>query len=543
MSLGRTSIVIFLVHGLLPLLCQAQNVATTGKDKDSDRDGDGLSDFLEVHKYLTDPDQKDSDGDGVPDFSPTERREYTYTIEAVLRVLPPIDESALYDDFQDARVVKRTNEYVELSVVLYPLSDAGVTLTPDPNWRDPRPALAKYLAPGPTSNYDAAMKADLVAGLAKDGIDLSALDDVTTAARVARWLLDRAAFEDSFTTFAVEFENGRPSVARGLEESVKAALLKNHRSLDEQWNRELFGRGMYVNKIHGTCTSTAIYLNTGLRAAGIPTREIVCIPIVDASDPGERPLLDGVKDERIRAILVESTQKLGNSWASHTFNEVFVGGRWRRLNYSRLGQGALDPGGLGIMVHVKTFDDHANAGLVSWGLRAARAAKGETNDAFGHANPYSCESLSDRVGAHANKARLDALATGFERLTVSRLRWYEDAAKDDVVKMRLDDPKTAGHLVMHVDEGHFGEDASQFKAFYDLCGKEFVLRSKGKAAIPAHATRGYWVDVARGIQEFYLRIEPEDFAKMQPGVEYTLEYVDRGSVCRFVVKAGVTVNR
>ena len=43
--------------------------------QDPDRDGDGLSDFHEVHKYNTDPDNKDSDGDGVTDGDWRERRE------------------------------------------------------------------------------------------------------------------------------------------------------------------------------------------------------------------------------------------------------------------------------------------------------------------------------------------------------------------------------------------------------------------------------------------------------------------------------------
>jgi len=34
---------------------------------DLDSDGDGLSDFHEVHKHFTDPTAADSDGDGVHD--------------------------------------------------------------------------------------------------------------------------------------------------------------------------------------------------------------------------------------------------------------------------------------------------------------------------------------------------------------------------------------------------------------------------------------------------------------------------------------------
>jgi len=42
-----------------------------------DSDGDGLSDFDEVHKHRTDPREADSDGDEVPDGDWLERREHT----------------------------------------------------------------------------------------------------------------------------------------------------------------------------------------------------------------------------------------------------------------------------------------------------------------------------------------------------------------------------------------------------------------------------------------------------------------------------------
>jgi len=35
--------------------------------EDVDSDGDGLSDFREIHKYFTDPKKADSDGDGYGD--------------------------------------------------------------------------------------------------------------------------------------------------------------------------------------------------------------------------------------------------------------------------------------------------------------------------------------------------------------------------------------------------------------------------------------------------------------------------------------------
>lgn len=506
----------------------------------SDADGDGLTWFAETTKYLTDPNSADSDGDGLKDFVPSERREFTYTIEAVIRVLPPINEKSLTDDYQDGRVLRRTKDYVDIEVVVYPRNGVSARIAHDHAWRTPDPAQSKWLSPGPTSNFDAAMTKDMLASLSADGIDLDALSSAEAAPRVTKWLLDRSTFEDSFTTFAVEWKNGKPRVANALESRVAETLRKNGRSLDEQWRRELFGKGMYETKVHGTCTSTAIYLQTGLRAIGIPTRTIVCIPVIDASDPKERALLDGLQDEEVKDVLRVSAEKLGNSWASHTLNEVFVGGRWCRLDSTRLCPNVLDGGAMGLFVHVNTFADHAEAGLVEWGKRAARDSK---DDDFGHSNPYSCLALSDRLGPHADPKVQLAMGAIFPTLTIDRVSRYFDVEADGKVKMRLDDPDTAGHFVMNVVESIPGQMVEQYKKFYELCGKRFVLRSPGKVDVPARATRGYWVVPESNVRAFYLRVEPGDFATMAQGVDYSLEYLPDDSPCGWAIVPGTVLRR
>jgi Transglutaminase-like superfamily len=523
-----------------PIFTLLVTLALGGDGLELDSDGDGLSDFSELTKYLTDPANADSDGDGLKDFVPGERREYTYTVEAVMRVLPPVDEASLTDAYQDGRILKRTKEYVEIEVVVYPRNGVAGAIGQRRDWRTPDPRLAKWLAPGPTTNFDSKMQRDLLDSLATDGIDLGALTDAAAAPRIARWLLERAQFEDSFTTFAVEWKNGKPRVANELADSVAAALRKSSRTLDDQWNRELFGKGMYETRMHGTCTSTAIYLQTGLRAAGIPTRTIVCVPVIDASDPSEHALIDKLQDESVRQTLRASVARLGNSWASHTFNEVHVGGRWQRLNYAKLAQNVLDVDAMGLMIHVNTFDDHARAGLVEWGKRAARKEK---DDAFGHSNPYSCLELSDRVGEHADPRRLQALEAIFTTLTVNRVERYSDAEAAGRVKMRLDDPDTAGHFVIHVEETIPGQASEQYKKFYDLCGKDFVFRAAGRLEIPARATRGYWVDPATDLRSFYLRVEPADFEQMAKDVDYVLEYRAGDEPCGWAVSPGTTARR
>lgn len=71
--------------GILIAVLLAQNPAIAPADPDTDRDG--LSDFREIHKHFTDPNRADSDGDGTPDGDWSERREYSYTVRSILRVL------------------------------------------------------------------------------------------------------------------------------------------------------------------------------------------------------------------------------------------------------------------------------------------------------------------------------------------------------------------------------------------------------------------------------------------------------------------------
>jgi hypothetical protein len=71
---------------------------------DADTDGDGLPDFQEIHKYRTDPAKNDTGSKGVSDGGWQERREFNYSIRAVLRVMPPVNLGALDDDYHGSRL-------------------------------------------------------------------------------------------------------------------------------------------------------------------------------------------------------------------------------------------------------------------------------------------------------------------------------------------------------------------------------------------------------------------------------------------------------
>ncbi len=514
----------------------------TAQPPDPDADRDGLSDFHETHKYFTDPKSADSDKDGIPDGDWEERREFAYTVRSIVQVLPPVTEDVLSDDYQDARILEKTEDYIELEVIHYPLNTVAEAIAGNPNWRRDAARMKEWVAPGLTANWDEEMRGEVVAALKKEGIDPEALDDKALVERASKWLLGHARSVDGFSTFCSWFPGGKAAIYPGMEESAERGKAGKGLTVEEQWQRELFAKGMFEKGVRGTCTSSAIYMNGCLRALGIPTRIVLCIPVVDASDEREVGLVrQGIHHPRVRRTALRALQGQEKSWTSHTFNEVFVGGRWRRLNYDRLGQDILDPNYLGLMTHVATFRDWADGEMAkTWGLRSGGKWKGR--DVFGGPNPYSAVALSDRFGPHAKIDR-DSVAEAeeFKRLTIERVYWWDSPER--TVEMRLDDPEKAGHLLMHVREGRPDEGTEQYETFYGKVGKGFVLRAEGRPDVRARATRGYWVAPAEGMQEFYLRIEPNEFPKMAPEVPYSLVPVEEHETYRWVVAEGARVVR
>ena len=499
---------------------------------DLDADKDGLTDFQELHKYLTDPKKADSDGDGIPDGDWEERREFTYSVRAVMHVMAPFDVASMNDDYQDVRVLEQRADLLEFEVVIYPFNTSAEAIPPNTNWRKTAAEMKEFVRPGVCSNWDKDLQARLTAELKEQGVELGSLDDVQVAQGVSDWLMKRSEFEDSFTTFAVEFEKGHARVAAGHEESVESTMARFGRTLEQQFDRELFGKGMFTNKIHGSCTSSAIYLSTGLKAAGLPTRTIVCTPIVDASDAREVAWIDAcISHVGVRAKLKHAAEALGDSWASHTFNEVFVGGRWRRLNYTRLGQNVLDDG-MGLFVHVHTFNDHSEAGLLGWGNRKVHP---QHDALFGGPNPYSCLSLSDRFGVHAKVA--NELLVNVRELTIQRLAWYDAPDRPRELTTTLGELGSAGYVFAYLDmNGIDGHDALEF---YLAADKHFALRARGRDDLPAKGIGKFWGDP--GV--FILRIAPGDFARMESGVEYELVWIGSHETLRWNVAKGAGIVR
>lgn len=374
----------------------------TSNDKDSD--GDGLSDYQEIHKYFTDPNKADTDGDGIPDGDAKERTENTYVIKTTMRIKKPYNFSVMNDDYQDAKLISETDDYGTFEITLYPYNTN--TVKSNYNWKNEASdsELSKYLQPTICANFDDELKAQIKSDLKATGLDIdnstyngTKIADNQVAERVANYLLNNTKFLDEFTTYFTKFEDGKPVVPSDLREAFDQNKGNNSWSTQEQFNHELFGKQMYENKDHGSCTSTAILWETIFRAIGIPCRIIQTVPIVDGNDYDQiRLSTNGISSLDINNQVTQGVQG-AKGFASHDYNEVYVGGRWTRLNYNNLGQPIIDKNYFGAMIHINTFNDLSEIDLLPWGRRYGL----HLQDSFKYGNPYETTKVESANGKNS----------------------------------------------------------------------------------------------------------------------------------------------
>jgi hypothetical protein len=536
-----------LVSLTLSFLVTAPAHATGEPDPDSD--GDGLSDFHEIHKYRTDPAKRDSAGKGSADGDGQQRREFTYSVRAVIRVMPPYNLAALNDDYQDVRVRAEKKEYVELEVVAYPRNTNAAAIKANPNWKKDYAGMKEYLTPGITTNWDEGMRKELLGELAKDGIEPDKLTDKEVVEQVSRWLFKRSKFRNMFCTFYVGFRNGKPEVLPGMEKAFERDRGDSRWTVQEQLDHELFGKQMFAHKTYGTCTSTAVYQTTVLRALGIPTRMILCIPLADGSDPEQvRLIQEGLTNHRVRSAACLGALSGGSSFASHTFCEVLVGGRWRRLNFRTLGQNILERNYMGLMIHVHTFNDLSEANLAAtWGTRYV---KGRRDDVFRHSNPYRLMEVSDHFGKYA-KIPNPPGDKELTRVTIDKAYWPHSKDSPPEVRAMVNQADAAAgpigapdRFFIHCSE--WLEDAGdylQYKLFMWRADRRLVLRAKGRLDVSCEVSMNFYTHHSRNLCELEVVIPWREYAKMARGVAYTLHPANGKKGYEWRVRDGLTLTR
>lgn len=302
-----------------------EKIKTDSLSKDTDNDG--LTDYFEYRKYLTNPLEEDSDMDGISDSDWEERKEYTYSITAIVDLRPPFNVEHMNDFWQDARKIKELGDDVtRVEVVLYPEAKEIIssgTYVPIDN---------EYTGATFSKNYSKEMKRSIEKKL--NGMD-SELEVTKKLLELVSESEYKGVGEELGTNtdlplqFSFRFDKDGQIDYSSIPESSKY-------SKQELLERVFFANSMYLNKTRGACSSTATLRGGIMRAAGIPEKSIFTIPLI----------FSGIDDNV--EINVKSKYKKGfineDIVADHVFNETLIGGQWIRVDGNTIGTG-YDVGG------------------------------------------------------------------------------------------------------------------------------------------------------------------------------------------------------
>ena len=456
--------------------------------------------------------------------SSTERhpqKEDTYTITSVIQILKPVNPADMNDDFQDARVLSRDKDSCTVEVTYYPLYQPAIA--EDPNWRKDDAGMTQYLQPMPAENWDDSMQRELIAELRQAGIEPERLTDKQLVEQVSGWAMKRAHSTDAFAIWCIHYPDGKPAVYPPLRVAFDREKRGQPRTDQQMFDQEALGRSMFYNKVHGSCTSSAVYMATIFRALGIPTRIIFCIPPFDPNDDAQAQMFyDSIHHNQVRET-VRAALDGTSGFENHLFNEVYVGHHWVRLNYSRLGQPVLDAHYFGLLTHIYTCSDLSHAPLAeTWGMRYFKYPADQPR--LSSANPYRLISVRDHFGVNAH---LDNPPVARAELRTATIIGLYSKGSPAVPKWVTEDTwkKTGTDFLIACREWIPG-DYHQMSAFRKRAGHDFLLTAPGQPDVRVHLN-GLTLSTGDGsFQAYGAQIAAEDRAKLVPGIAYSIQPIN-----------------
>ncbi len=459
---------------------------------------------------------------GLANQKPTAERhppkEDTYTITAVIQVLRPVSPADMNDDYQDTRVLAQDRDSCTVEVTYYPFHRPAIGENPD--WRKDDAGMSQYLKSTPTENWDEAMQRDLLAELRQAGIDPDRPTDKQLVEQVSRWAMRRAHWTEAFGIWAVYYPDGKPAVYPPLREAFDGQKPDKTWTDQQMFEQEALGRSMFYNKVHGSCTSASVYLATIFRALGIPARIVFCIPPFDPNDEAQaRMFYDSVRHHQARETVRAALDGTGG-FENHLFNEVYVGHRWVRLNYSTLGQPVLDAHYFGLLTHIYTCSDLSQAPLAqTWGMRYFKCPADQPK--LSSVNPYRLIAVHDHFGANAH---LDNPPVPLAELRTVTIIGLYPKGSPAVPKWVTEDTwqRTGTDFLIACQEWIPGV-SYQMRAFEKRAGHEFLLAAPGHPTLKAHLNRTCLSSGDGSFQAYGEQFATEDKARLVPGVAYSIQ--------------------
>jgi len=427
---GRPRLLLAIALWILPL----------GAHPALDRDGDGLSDEDEIHQYLSSPTNRSTAGNGVPDGDWAQRRQFTTTIRAVLRVLKPCMAGTHHDPFQDSAVLADYGQTVDLECIAY-LHRQGMEgarlpdlrlkrrerrifsrLPENTEWHQDNAAFAEWLAPTRACNWNEGLRQQIIQELGLDGIAVEALTDLDLVEWVVEWLWEKSECRTTAgLPYLFSFQKNRLS----LPSATYTFFVRNNPLPWPEWKSPFEpewkayadlafdGRKMWQAHRYDWGMGWCVYVATVLRALGIPTRFAQFVPLVNPARAPELEYLERVmKPAPLRDFLLQNSRgpyaldMLQDHWQVVTMNEVRVGERWVLLHLPRSGTGvhfpatpmeaAVTPG---YLLRIHTFADPTTLDYAStWGRKAAGTLRVPS---IPGAAPWQLLSITPSVGRYS----------------------------------------------------------------------------------------------------------------------------------------------
>lgn len=326
----------------------------TGSDM-KDTDGDGISDYWETAKYKTDPLKQDSDGDGIPDSDWEERREYTYSIRAVVDLRPPFNVEHMNDFYQDARIVAESlgDDVTRVEVILYP--EAEMVINPSTY----KPVKDKYTEPTYSKNYSLKMQKAVLGKAKSKKTDYEVVRSIMSGIQTPPLKLpllpayeyveldkDLKCDSDLPVQFKLYKDEDGNIKERDFPKSSKY-------SREDILNKTFFANEMFFGKTVGACSSEAALRGAMMRAAGICEKTIFTIPLVYYFE-GE------AIDLKISDKYRHGFENVNGVLADHVFNEVLIGNQWVRIDNNGT-KSVIDTGIGSKTPYVKILEYHDSA--------------------------------------------------------------------------------------------------------------------------------------------------------------------------------------
>ncbi len=445
----------------------------------------------------------------------------TYTLTSRLQLVPPFDLAAMNDDFQEARVISTDAGTSTVEITYYPLYKP--TVTENPTWRKDYAGMTEYLRPTPSENWDDAMRADLLAELKTAGIDPAQLTDRALVEQVSRWAMRRSRSTTAFSIWTFHYVDGVPQVYPPLAGAFERERAKAGQTLQQMIDQEVLGKSMFYEKVRGSCTSSSVYLTTIFRALGLPTRIVFCIPPFDVRDKKQAELFYGaIHHHQVRETVRRALDGM-NAFANHLFNEVYVGHRWVRLNYSNLNQPILDAHYFGLLTHIYTASDLSQVPLAqTWGMRYFRYAD-SGQPRLSSSNPYRLLSVRDAFGANAHIENPPvAPPPELTTATIAALLLPDSPRLPKFVRDGFARPGRPwpDFLVSYLE--WVPGDHRQMNVFQERVGQHFLLRAPACPDLHAHLLGWRFSTGDGSFQAYAAEIDPPDRPALVPGAAYTL---------------------